>query len=83
MKLLHGVHHEDANTLELLEQTQVFFIPMVNPDGVAFIEARETGDGKIVLKRKNGRQLSAHCSAVDMGVDLNRNYDVSWSTHWS
>ena len=52
-------------------------IPIVNPDGVAYIEANEKGDGKIELKRKNGRK-SGVCAPVDDGVDLNRNYDVSW-----
>ena len=64
----------------------MYFIPVVNPDGVAFIEANETGDGTIVLKRKNGRstlETFGHCDGVDKGVDLNRNYDVSWSNQWS
>lgn len=46
-------------------------------DGVAFIEANEKGDGKIALKRKNGRK-TFFCNPVDDGVDLNRNYDISW-----
>ena len=53
-------------------------IPIVNMDGVAFIEANESGDGKILLKRKNGR-VSGLCSRPeDEGVDINRNYDISW-----
>mmetsp|Transcript_3155 Transcript_3155/g.4255 ORF Transcript_3155/g.4255 Transcript_3155/m.4255 type:complete len:218 (-) Transcript_3155:1151-1804(-) len=78
LKLLHGVHHNDAETLQTIQQTQVFVIPIVNVDGVAFIEANEFGDGKIPLKRKNAR-VSGKCNPVDDGVDLNRNYDVSWS----
>ena len=65
MKLLHGVHHEDQATLDLLARTQVYFIPVVNPDGVAFIEERESGDGSIVLKRKNGRKTGDRCAPVD------------------
>ena len=78
LKLLHGVHHGDQRTLELLQRTQVYFIPVVNPDGVAYIEEQETGDGQIVLKRKNGRNTGGFCGQVDQGVDLNRNYDVFW-----
>ena len=61
----------------------MYFIPVVNPDGVAFIEERETGDGQIVLKRKNGRKNNSWCSPLTDGVDLNRNYDVSWTESWS
>ena len=61
----------------MLAATQVYVIPIVNPDGVAYIESHETGDGTIELKRKNGRK-SGFCSGVNEGVDLNRNYDVSW-----
>lgn len=35
----------------------------------------------IELKRKNGRKDtpgSKYCKGVEQGVDLNRNYDVSW-----
>ena len=81
LKLLHGVYHEDNQTFQILKTTQVYIIPVVNPDGVAFIEENETGDGTILLKRKNGRRNSQRCKfgEVDEGVDLNRNYDINWS----
>jgi len=82
LKLLHGVHFSDSETLQVLKTTQVFVIPVVNLDGVAFIEANEKGDGSIQLKRKNGR-VSGSCKAVDEGVDLNRNYNVSWAKTWT
>ena len=55
----------------------MYVIPIVNVDGVAFIEANQNGDGTIPLKRKNAR-YTGKCKKVDDGVDLNRNYDVSW-----
>lgn len=55
----------------------MYVIPIVNVDGVAFIEANQNGDGTIPLKRKNAR-YTGNCKKVDDGVDLNRNYDVSW-----
>ena len=81
LKLLHGMHYGDTSTLHILKTTQVYIIPVVNPDGVAFIEENETGDGQILLKRKNGRPSKWGCvmGPVGEGVDLNRNYDVSWS----
>ena len=46
-KILHGVHHGDAESVRLLEEVQLYLIPIVNPDGVAYIEANEKGDGQI------------------------------------
>ena len=84
LKLLHGVYYGDNSTLQILRTTQVYIIPVVNPDGVAFIEENEIGDGQIVLKRKNGRRNRYGCryGEVDEGVDLNRNYDINWSTSY-
>ena len=78
LKLLHGVHYGDLSTLNMLRSTQIFVIPIVNVDGVAIIEENETGDGTIILKRKNGRFMKNCRRIEDQGVDLNRNYDVSW-----
>ena len=78
LKLLHSVHFEDAGTLELLQNLQVYLIPVVNPDGIAYIEADDDIiDGLITLKRKNGR-VSGLCPLDEEGVDINRNYDIGW-----
>ena len=61
----------------------MYFIPIVNPDGVAFIEFAEQGDGTIELKRKNTRiSPERKCSPVNTGVDLNRNYNISWTENF-
>ena len=78
LKLLHGVHYEDTESIKMLETTQVYLMPAVNPDGVAYIESNEVGDGEIVLKRKNMNPEMDCRDPVDNGVDLNRNFDVSW-----
>ena len=78
LKLLHGVHYEDTESIKMLETTQVYLMPAVNPDGVAYIESNEIGNGEIVLKRKNMNPAIDCRDPVDNGVDLNRNFDVSW-----
>ena len=56
----------------LLENTELYFIPCVNPDGYKYNELiRPEGGG---LWRKN-RQLN---SDGTIGVDLNRNYGHKW-----
>lgn len=68
-------HATDAETRALLEDVDVFVIPMVNPDGAnySFNDAN--------FQRKN---LSNHCTGLQRdpryadawGVDINRNYTV-------
>lgn len=54
----------------LLSQRDVYFIPMVNPDGVEF-----DIDGEVYrMHRKNMRQNPNG----SLGVDLNRNYGFHW-----
>lgn len=62
----------------MLKTTQVYFIPIVNPDGVSYIEENLKIEGKMPLKRKNGRVSGTCIDSVDEGVDLNRNYNISW-----
>jgi len=55
---------------KLLDERDIYFIPLVNPDGVEY--DIETGSYK--WQRKNMRK-NANGS---IGVDLNRNYDWGW-----
>jgi carboxypeptidase T len=57
----------------LIERTDLYFVPLVNPDGRAFVQT-PTGDP---MWRKN-RSLNPGLPAK--GVDLNRNYDFLWSS---
>jgi hypothetical protein len=65
----------DATTRQLLEDVEVFVLPVVNPDGANY----SFGDAN--FQRKN---LSNHCTgaardprnADSWGVDVNRNYTV-------
>ena len=56
----------------LLDNTELYFVPCVNPDGYIFNEENNPDGGG--LWRKN-RRLNADSS---FGVDLNRNYDFGW-----
>ena len=79
IKLLHGIHHGIQDVLDLLESTQVFIIPIVNPDGVAYIEHKEKTVGRIPMKRKNGREMPDCNSETLSGIDINRNYGNTWN----
>ncbi len=73
--LLHAMWHlvlnydTDPDIRALVNSRELWFVPMVNPDGYAF-------GGIGGLWRKN-RRPNADGS---FGVDLNRNYDHAWGT---
>ena len=52
---------------------EIFFIPMINPDGHVYVQNNHSGDWW-TWWRKN-RRLNADMS---YGVDLNRNYGFAW-----
>ena len=74
--------------MNTVSRVQLYILPVVNPDGFAYIESKENVGNygeDIVLKRKNTRHVDDSCTEQTQGVDLNRNYDVSWSVepwHW-
>lgn len=80
-KFLHGLLHNDAHYVDLLEKTTIFVVPMVNVDGVFDIEQTFFQTADHVLKRKNrndswgGKWLCG--DDTQTGVDLNRNYGFS------
>ncbi len=57
---------------DILDHRELYFIPVVNPDGYAFNEREAPAGGG--MWRKNRRQ-NANGS---YGIDLNRNYGYAW-----
>ena len=60
----------DAEIARLLDTRDVYFIPMINPDGVEY----DIEGGKYHMHRKN----MAKNADGSTGVDLNRNYAWGW-----
>jgi murein tripeptide amidase MpaA len=81
MTLIYTLHHislmsyyKDLETVALLESRQLWFIPLVNPDGYIDNLGKSGGDR---IRRKN---TLPGCSQIKRnGVDLNRNYETCWS----
>lgn len=64
-------YDKDPLVTEIMDQTNLYFIPCVNPDGYAYNnETAPDGGG---MWRGN-RQLTIN----EFGVDLNRNYGYKW-----
>ncbi|MEE8424742.1 MAG: M14 family metallopeptidase [Elusimicrobiota bacterium] len=55
---------------KLLKERDVYFVPMVNPDGIEY----DIASGRYRWQRKNRRQNDDG----SFGVDLNRNFDFRW-----
>lgn len=71
-------YNSDAEATALLDNRELWFIPMVNPDGLVYNQQIAPNGGG--MQRKNHRET---CSYNDDqydwdGIDLNRNYGFQW-----
>jgi carboxypeptidase T len=57
----------------LVDNTEMYFIPMINPDGYRYNEQTNPNGGG--MHRKNRRDVGTY----NKGVDLNRNYGYQWN----
>lgn len=70
-KHLLDSYGKDETIRDLMAARDIYFVPMINPDGAEF----DIATGSYQHWRKNRRQNDkSNCS----GVDLNRNYDYKW-----
>ncbi len=58
----------------LLDNTELYFVPCLNPDGYIYNEVNDPNGGG--MHRKNRRDVGTS----NKGVDLNRNYSYGWGT---
>lgn len=62
----------DPEAKYLIDHREIYFIPIVNPDGYVYNQTTNPNGGG--YWRKNRRDDGGGC----FGVDLNRNYPVAW-----
>ena len=63
----------DPEVTYLLDNTELYFVPMINPDGYIENETNMPNGGG--MHRKNKRNVGT----TNPGVDLNRNYAYQWN----
>ncbi|MEL6660635.1 MAG: M14 family zinc carboxypeptidase, partial [Bacteroidota bacterium] len=66
----------DPGITYLVDNREMFFVPIVNPDGYVYNQSTNPGGGG--MWRKN-RRVNSGTSC--RGVDLNRNYDWQWNNN--
>ena len=68
-------------TREILNKTSIWFVPMVNPDGVSLVQKGYTSakNPTYVLMMNNFSYNFSSWKANVRGVDLNRQYPADWA----
>jgi len=63
LELLHAYENGQTEAIELLKNSAVIFIPMVNPDGVALIDDyyKRTGQFEYIRKNRHVLYQQGHC----------------------
>lgn len=72
-KLVEG-YGTDAEVTELLDTTELWVVPIANPDGVDIVAS---GGNNPILQRKNANDSNGGCGS-GLGIDLNRNSSFEW-----
>lgn len=68
------------NVRQALDRTSIWFIPMMNPDGVTLVQGGKNAvKNGALATRINGSTNFARWKANVRGVDLNDNFDSGWS----
>jgi len=76
---LIGLYSTDDSIKQLVDNLQIWIVPIVNPDGLTYSQgAPNDSQGSVRLWRKNRRPIAADACGSSEGVDLNRNYDFQW-----
>lgn len=65
----------DATVTNLVNTRELYFVPIVNPDGYVYNETTNPNGGGMWRKNMHDNGGSPDCD----GVDLNRNYSYQWA----
>ncbi len=76
--LIENYNSNDA-IKELVDNNELYFVPVVNPDGLRWNEHLNSGGGGMQRKNCRPNTGSTTNTTADRGVDLNRNFDYYWN----
>ena len=78
VQLLCESYGTDPELTYLVDNREMWFIPVINPDGYLYNESIQPNGGG--MHRKNRRDTNCG-DGTNRGVDLNRNYGYSWGAN--
>ncbi len=73
-------YNSDNAIKELVDNNELYFIPVVNPDGLRWNEHLNSSGGGMQRKNLRPNTGGTSNSSANRGVDLNRNFDYFWGT---
>ncbi|MFC1529901.1 M14 family zinc carboxypeptidase [Gemmatimonadota bacterium] len=73
-----GWGRNDPSIASLLSSRELWFVPVVNPDGYYYNQVTTPGGGGMWRKNMRDNDVSGTFSRGSDGVDLNRNYGYHW-----
>jgi len=77
-----GRQFEGYNVRDILGRTKIWFVPMVNPDGVTLqqtgLQSFPASVHKALIAMNDGSRNFKRWKANAQGVDPNRQYDANW-----
>ena len=80
-RIIYLAQRQDADILDLLKRTNLYFIPVVNVDGLHSISTAYREKKVILSIRKNRHNYSESCDSTEgIGVDLNRNFAAGFGS---
>ncbi|MCH8299259.1 MAG: T9SS type A sorting domain-containing protein [Candidatus Marinimicrobia bacterium] len=68
----------DSEALFLVDNREIYFVPVVNPDGLAINDSAAPRGGGLWRKNARDNDSSGFFEWHNDGVDLNRNFDFMW-----
>ena len=78
LTLLTDEYGQSADITALLDETEIWLVPQINPDGIETVEKGFNGEsGGYTFQRKN-MHPEGGCGQTTLGTDLNRNFDSNW-----
>ena len=75
-------YNSDLIANYLIDNREMWFIPIINPDGYAYNESISPDGGGMHRKNRRINPSNSNCnSGTQQGVDLNRNYGYNWGAN--
>ena len=78
VQLLGEEYGNDPELTYLVDNREIWFLPIVNPDGYVYNESIQPSGGG--MHRKNRRDTNCG-NGTQRGIDLNRNYGYGWGAN--